>query len=155
MIARFHDTYYDAKATLLSEADIEEIRESRGKIPNASKKMANKFHIRPKRIYEIWDNKERFQQGVILFFSGQPVLDENFQTNKIAQTESDIYSQNTFLFTELEKKIRNVEVKLNISTDLASERSVILDGKAKKTRGTKLKEKSRFKSIHMSEPLIT
>ncbi|UZO28439.1 uncharacterized protein OCT59_021961 [Rhizophagus irregularis] len=29
MVARIHDTYYDAKATLLSEADIKEIRESR------------------------------------------------------------------------------------------------------------------------------
>ncbi|CAG8841407.1 7452_t:CDS:2, partial [Gigaspora margarita] len=30
-------------------ADIKEIRESRGKIPNASKKIAEKFHIGPKR----------------------------------------------------------------------------------------------------------
>ncbi|CAG8855714.1 33370_t:CDS:1, partial [Gigaspora margarita] len=43
--------------------DIKKIRESRGKIPNASKKMAEKFHIRPKRVYEIWDNKECLQQG--------------------------------------------------------------------------------------------
>ena len=61
MVACFHDTYYDVKATLLSEADIEKIRESRSKIPNASKKMANKFHIGPKYIYEIWDNKEHLQ----------------------------------------------------------------------------------------------
>ncbi|CAI2176316.1 6922_t:CDS:2 [Funneliformis geosporum] len=50
MLVHLHNTYYDAKATLLSEADIKEIRESR---------------------------------GVILFFFSQPVLDENFQTNKI------------------------------------------------------------------------
>uniref|UniRef100_U9URU8 Uncharacterized protein n=1 Tax=Rhizophagus irregularis (strain DAOM 181602 / DAOM 197198 / MUCL 43194) TaxID=747089 RepID=U9URU8_RHIID len=65
MVARIHDTYYDAKATLLSEADIKEIRESRGRIPNATQKMASKFHIGPKRVYEIWDNKERLQQGVV------------------------------------------------------------------------------------------
>ena len=56
MVARIHDTFYDAKATLLSEADIKEIRESRGRIPSASKKMAEKFHIGPKRVYEIWNN---------------------------------------------------------------------------------------------------
>ncbi|CAB5370501.1 unnamed protein product [Rhizophagus irregularis] len=123
MVARIYDTYYDAKATLLSEADINEIRESRGKIPNASKKMADKFHIGPKRVYEIWDNKERLQQGVISFFSGQPVLDENSQTNKIEQTE----------------------VELSKSTDLASEGSVILGGKMKKTGGKK------SKSVQISE----
>ncbi|CAG8484118.1 7133_t:CDS:2 [Paraglomus brasilianum] len=52
MVARLHDTFYDAKATLLTEADIKKIRE----------KMANKLHIGPKRVYEIWDNKERLQQ---------------------------------------------------------------------------------------------
>ncbi|CAG8791922.1 35009_t:CDS:2, partial [Gigaspora margarita] len=50
-------------ATLLSETDIKEIRESRGKIPNASKKMAKKFYIGPKYVYEIWDNKKHLQQG--------------------------------------------------------------------------------------------
>ncbi|CAI2200243.1 18348_t:CDS:2, partial [Funneliformis geosporum] len=39
------------------ESDIKEIRESRGKIPNASKKMAEKFHIGARRVYEIWNNK--------------------------------------------------------------------------------------------------
>src|SRR5881394_1981395 len=139
MVARIHDTFYDAKATLLSEADIKEIRESRGRIPNATKKMADKFHIGPKRVYEIWDNKERLQQGVISFSSGQPVLDENSQTNKIEQTKSDIHSQNTFPFTELKKKIYNVEVEPSKSTDSASEGSVILGSKAKKTGGKKSK----------------
>ncbi|RIB11656.1 hypothetical protein C2G38_2202891 [Gigaspora rosea] len=82
MVARIHDTYYDAKATLLSDDAIKEIRESRGRIPNASKKMTDKFHIGPKRVYEIWDNKERLQQGAILF---QPVLDKNFKTDKSKQ----------------------------------------------------------------------
>ncbi|KAF0470271.1 hypothetical protein F8M41_025410 [Gigaspora margarita] len=44
--------------------------------------MANKFHIGPKRVYEIWDNQECFQQGAIL---SQPVLDENFKTDKSKQ----------------------------------------------------------------------
>ncbi|CAI2189357.1 11677_t:CDS:2 [Funneliformis geosporum] len=67
MVAHLHDTYYDAKATLISEADIKKIRESRGKIPNASKKMADKFHIGSKCVYEIWDNKERIQQELFHF----------------------------------------------------------------------------------------
>ncbi|CAI2163532.1 5257_t:CDS:2, partial [Funneliformis geosporum] len=43
IVAHLHNTYYDAKATLLSEADIKKIRESRDKIPNASKKLLINF----------------------------------------------------------------------------------------------------------------
>jgi hypothetical protein len=86
MVARLHDTFYDAKATLLSEADIKEIRESRGRIRNAPKKMADKFHIGPKRVYDIWDNKEHLQQGVISSSSDQPALDKNSQNDKTEQT---------------------------------------------------------------------
>ncbi|POG53546.1 hypothetical protein GLOIN_2v1886690 [Rhizophagus irregularis DAOM 181602=DAOM 197198] len=145
MVARIHDTYYDAKATLLSEADIKEIRESRGRIPNATQKMASKFHIGPKRVYEIWDNKERLQQGVvpegvvISSSSGQPVLDENSQTDKIEQTESNIHGQNTSPFAELEKNIRDAKVESSKSTDSALEKG---GSKAKKTGGKKSKSKS-------------
>ena len=66
-------------------------------------------------------------------------MDENSQTNKIKQTESDIHSQNTFPSTKLEKKIYNVEVEPSESTDSASEGSVILGGKTKKTGGKKSK----------------
>ena len=68
------------------KSDIKEIRESRDKIPNASKKMAEKFHIGARRIYEIWNNSERLQQGLILSSSNQPALDKNFQTDKTEQT---------------------------------------------------------------------
>ncbi|CAG8793639.1 4087_t:CDS:1 [Cetraspora pellucida] len=78
MVAYIHN----AKATLLSDDAIKKIRESRGKIPNASKKMADKFHIEPKHVYEIWDNKECLQQEAIL---SQFVLDENFKTDKSKQ----------------------------------------------------------------------
>jgi len=109
MVARLHDTFYDAKATLLSEANIKEIRESRGRIPNASKKMADKFHIGPKRVYEIWDNKERLQQGVVpegLVISSQPILDENPQTDKLKQSLKAVpEEQSTSLpATEIPKK---------------------------------------------------
>jgi hypothetical protein len=94
------------------------LEKSRGRIPNATQKMASKFHIGPKYVYEIWDDKEHLQQGVvpegvvISSSSGQPVLDENSQTDKIEQTESNIHGQNTSPFAELEKKIRDAKVEL-------------------------------------------
>ncbi|PKK43477.1 hypothetical protein RhiirC2_835219 [Rhizophagus irregularis] len=103
--------------------------------------MASKFHIGPKRVYEIWDNKERLQQGVvpkgvvISSSSGQPVLDENFQTDKIEQTESNIHGQNSSPFAELEKKIRDAKVESSKSTDSTLEKR---GSKAKKTGGKKL-----------------
>ncbi|CAG8795223.1 13087_t:CDS:1, partial [Racocetra fulgida] len=45
-------------------SDIKEISDSKGKIPNASKKMAEKFHIGACHVYEIWEHNERFQQGL-------------------------------------------------------------------------------------------
>ena len=48
--------------------------------------MAEKFHIGARRIYEIWNNSERLQQGLILSSSDQPALDKNFQTDKTEQT---------------------------------------------------------------------
>ncbi|CAJ0875952.1 10440_t:CDS:2 [Entrophospora sp. SA101] len=64
MVTRIHQTFYRSNATQLSESDIKEIRDSRGKIPNASKKMAEKFHIGARRVYEIWEYTERLQQGL-------------------------------------------------------------------------------------------
>ncbi|CAG8715892.1 15421_t:CDS:2, partial [Racocetra persica] len=45
-------------ATLLSEADIKEIRESRDRIPNISKIMAKKFYIGPKQNSQIYKKKQ-------------------------------------------------------------------------------------------------
>ena len=53
MVTHLHEKFYQSNATHLSESDIIEIRESRGKIPNASKRMAEKFHIDACRVYEI------------------------------------------------------------------------------------------------------
>ncbi len=53
MVIHLHEKFYRSNATQLSESDIKEIRELRGKIPNASKKMAEKFYIGVQRIYEI------------------------------------------------------------------------------------------------------
>ncbi|CAJ0645105.1 12780_t:CDS:2 [Entrophospora sp. SA101] len=64
MVTCLHQTFYRSNATQLSESDIKEIRDSRGKIPNASKKMAEKFHIGACRVYEIWEYTERLQQGL-------------------------------------------------------------------------------------------
>jgi hypothetical protein len=86
MVVRIHDIYYNAKATLLSETDIKEIRESRGRIPNATQKMASKFHIGSKRVYEIWDNKERLQQGVVL--KGVVISSSSGQPSRLDSSES-------------------------------------------------------------------
>ncbi|CAG8550371.1 13164_t:CDS:1 [Racocetra fulgida] len=114
MVARLLYTFYDAKATLLTEADIKEIRESRGRIPNASKKMANKFHIGPKRIYKIWDNKECLQQEVIL---SQSVLDENPKTDKSEQNLEavpEVPSTSTLTMKILKKNGQKKKVSLEL-----------------------------------------
>ena len=111
MVAHLHDTFYDAKATLLTEADIKEIRESRGRIPSASRKMAKKFHIGAKRVYEIWDNKERLQQGL-----DQPALDKNSQTDKTEQTLESVSEVSSIPLpaTEIPKKNgRKKKVKID------------------------------------------
>ena len=76
MVTHLHEKFYRSNAIPLSEADIKEIRESRGRIPNASKIMAEKFHVGARRIYEIWNNSERLQQGLILSSSDQPALNK-------------------------------------------------------------------------------
>ncbi|RHZ72258.1 hypothetical protein Glove_243g14 [Diversispora epigaea] len=45
MLTHIHQKFYRSNITHLSKSDIIEIRESRRKVPNASKKMAKKFHI--------------------------------------------------------------------------------------------------------------
>jgi hypothetical protein len=101
IVACLHDTFYDAKATLLTEANIKKIRESRSRIPSASKKMAKKFHIGAKRVYEIWDNKECLQQGF-----DQPALDKNSQTDKTEQTLESVTEVSSIPIpaTEIPKK---------------------------------------------------
>ncbi|RIB04726.1 hypothetical protein C2G38_2221524 [Gigaspora rosea] len=64
MVTHLYQNFYRSNATRLSESDIMEIRDSREKIPNASKKMAEKFHIGACRVYEIWEHNERLQQGL-------------------------------------------------------------------------------------------
>ena len=64
MLTHIHQKFYRSNATHLSESDIIEIRESRRKIPNASKRMAEKFHIGARRVYEIWEHNERLQQDL-------------------------------------------------------------------------------------------
>ena len=110
MVTHLHEKFYRFNATQLSESDIKEIRESRGKIPNASKKMAEKFHIGARRIYEIWNNSERLQQGLILSFFDQLALDKTEQTLKVISEVSSI----SLLATEIPKKNgRKKKVKID------------------------------------------
>ncbi len=94
----------------MSESDIKEIRESRGKIPNASKKMAEKFHISARCVYEIWNNSEYFQQGFILSSSDQLALDKIEQTLEVVSEVSSI----SLPATEISKKNgRKKKVKID------------------------------------------
>ena len=79
MVTHLHEKFYRSNATQLSESDIKEIRESRGKIPNASKKIAEKFYIGTQHVYKIWNNSEHLQQGLILS-SDQLALNKTEQT---------------------------------------------------------------------------
>ncbi|CAI2175894.1 7897_t:CDS:1 [Funneliformis geosporum] len=100
MVIYLHEKFYQSNATQLSESDIKEIRESRGKISNASKKMAEKFHIGARCVYEIWNNSEHLQQGLILSSSDQLALDKTEQTLKVVSEVSSI----SFPATEIPKK---------------------------------------------------
>ena len=53
MVTHLHEKFYRSNATQLSESDIKDIRESRGKIPNALKNIAKKFYIGAQRVYKI------------------------------------------------------------------------------------------------------
>ncbi|GBC10416.1 hypothetical protein RclHR1_09610003 [Rhizophagus clarus] len=78
--------------------------------------MAEKFHVGARRIYEIWNNSERLQQGFILSSSDQPALDKNSQTDKTEQT-LEVVSEVTsipFLATEIpEKNGQKKKVKID------------------------------------------
>ncbi|CAG8782720.1 43442_t:CDS:2, partial [Gigaspora margarita] len=62
MITFIYQKFYQSNVTCLSESDIKEIRESKGKVPNASKRMAKKFHIGAYHVYEIWEHIDHLQQ---------------------------------------------------------------------------------------------
>nr|CAG8541350.1 12383_t:CDS:2 [Entrophospora candida] len=82
MITNIHQKFYRSNATKLSEADINEIRESRGKIPNASGRMSKKFHIGAHRVYEIWEHNERLQQSLDNWNDLPPNSDEDNNKSK-------------------------------------------------------------------------
>ncbi|CAG8489585.1 23839_t:CDS:2 [Gigaspora rosea] len=75
MLTHIHQKFYRSNATHLSESDIIEIRESRGKIPNASKRMAEKFHIGTHHVYEIWEHNEQVKKETILSETSQETED--------------------------------------------------------------------------------
>ncbi|CAI2188123.1 7407_t:CDS:1, partial [Funneliformis geosporum] len=67
--------------------------------------MANKFHIDPKRVYEIWDNKECLQQGIILSSSNR--------TKQTLEAVSEV-SSISLLATKIPKKHgRKKKVKID------------------------------------------
>jgi hypothetical protein len=62
------------------------------------------------------------------------------------RTEPEIQDQDVSPFAKLEKQIRDGKIESSKSTDLASEGSVILGGKVKKTG------RKKSKSVQISEP---
>ncbi|CAB5367468.1 unnamed protein product [Rhizophagus irregularis] len=75
--------------------------------------MAEKFHVGARRIYEIWNNSERLQQGLILSSSDQPALDKNSQFDKLEQTLEAV-SSISLLATDIPKKNgRKKKVKID------------------------------------------
>ena len=62
--------------------------------------MAEKFHIGARRVYEIWNNSERLQQGLILSSSDQLALDKTEQTLEVVSEVSFI----SLPATEIPKK---------------------------------------------------
>ncbi|CAG8819368.1 26443_t:CDS:2, partial [Racocetra persica] len=49
MVTRLYNTFYDAKATLLSEADIKEIRESRARVTSSQSVLEENSQIYKKK----------------------------------------------------------------------------------------------------------
>jgi hypothetical protein len=85
--------------------------------------MADKFHIGPKRVYEIWNNKERLQQGF-----DQPVLDKNSQTDKTEQTLESVSEVSSIPLpaTEIPKK-NGQKKKVKIDEKLVTGASSIVE----------------------------
>src|SRR5437764_886193 len=98
MITHIHQKFYRSNATQLSESDIKEIRESRGKIPNASKRIAKKFHIGARRVYKIWEHNERLQQG--LDYWNDSLSDNSSILNEEAKLRISDSSQNEKLLAK-------------------------------------------------------
>ncbi|CAG8803634.1 8608_t:CDS:1 [Gigaspora margarita] len=93
MLTHIHQKFYQSNATHLFESDIIEIRESRGKIPNASKRIAKKFHIGAHCVYEIWEHNERLQQdlnSLLPFDSDNSSILNDFKNKKSSAIETSI-----------------------------------------------------------------
>ncbi|CAG8520381.1 10911_t:CDS:1 [Ambispora gerdemannii] len=101
MITHIQQKFYRSNATQLSESDIKEIRESRGKVPNASKRMAKKFHIGARRVYEIWEHNERLQQGLDSWDDSPPSDSHN---KKLSAIEISINEASTKVANNIKSK---------------------------------------------------
>jgi len=101
MITHIQQKFYRSNATQLSESDIKEIRESRGKVPNASKRMAKKFRIGARRVYEIWEHKERLQQGLDNWDNSPPSDSHN---KKLSAIEISINEASTKVAKNIKSK---------------------------------------------------
>ncbi|RGB38853.1 hypothetical protein C1646_514461 [Rhizophagus diaphanus] len=75
--------FYRAGSTILSPEAIQEIKDSRGRIPNAANVMASKYHIASRRVYDLWNNCARMQQ-----------ISDNTYQQKITSTDDPLITHN-------------------------------------------------------------
>ena|ERR687884_15473 len=94
------EKYYKAGSTILSPEAIKEIKESKGKISNAAKKMSEKYHISRKRIYDLWNNCERAQQTI-----DNPELTQ--QTELMPQINDNDTASKLEMLRNVRSKIKN------------------------------------------------
>ncbi|EXX53749.1 hypothetical protein RirG_241080 [Rhizophagus irregularis DAOM 197198w] len=86
--------------------------------------MAEKFHVGARRIYEIWNNSERLQQGLILSSFDQLALDKNSQSDKSEQTLEAV-SSISLLATDIPKK-NGLKKKVKINEKPVTEATSIV-----------------------------
>ncbi|RGB25116.1 hypothetical protein C1646_772160 [Rhizophagus diaphanus] len=91
----------------------------------ASKLMAEKFHVGARYIYEIWNNSEHLQQGLILSSSDQPALDKNSQFDKLEQILEAVLSI-SLLATDIPKK-NGRKKKVKIDEKLVTEATSMVE----------------------------
>jgi hypothetical protein len=136
MLTHIHQKFYRSNATHLFKSDIIEIRESKEKVPNASKKMAKKFHIGARRVYEIWEHNERLQQDLNFpppsdSDSDNSSILNNFQIKKPSIIETPI------------KKIKSKHVRISDQPSINKNLTGKLGGISLETKKTILPEISQ------------
>src|SRR6266540_2834098 len=102
--------------------------------------LSKKYNISNSCLYQIWREQEfnKIQWNDVIVSPNTNIIDK--------QNEANFQNKYNSMITALENAMHDTKVYSSKSTDLASEGSVILGGKTKKTGGKK------SKSVQISEP---